>query len=70
MFERNSRIIRDGESLSFDYVPDKVVLREAQMGELERMFSPLAMDNRACSAYLWVPWVQARPSPPSVSATI
>ncbi len=53
MFERNSRIIRDGESLSFDYVPDKVVLREAQMGELERMFSPLAMDNRACSAYLW-----------------
>lgn len=53
MFERRSRIIRDGESLSFDYIPEKVVLREAQMGELERMFSPLAMDNRACSAYLW-----------------
>ncbi|MBO4503090.1 MAG: AAA family ATPase [Candidatus Methanomethylophilus sp.] len=53
MFERRSSIIRDGTRLSFDYVPEKLISREKQMRELERLFSPLALDGNACSAYLW-----------------
>ena len=53
MFERRSNIIKDGSKLSFDYVPDKLVSREKQMRDLEKLFSPLALDGNACSAYLW-----------------
>ncbi|MCQ2079995.1 MAG: AAA family ATPase, partial [archaeon] len=53
MFERRARIIRDGTTLSYDYVPDKLLHRDRQMAELERMFSPLALDQRACSAFLF-----------------
>lgn len=53
MFDRNSRIIRDGSTLSFDYVPERIVLREGQLRDLERMFTPLAIEGRPCSAFLW-----------------
>ncbi|MCQ2084698.1 MAG: AAA family ATPase [archaeon] len=53
MFDRASRIIMDGSTFAFDYVPEKLISREPQMKDLERMFSPLAFDNRACSAFLW-----------------
>ena len=53
MFDRNSRIIRDGSTLSFEYIPEKLVGREAHTAELERLFSPLAFDGKSCSAFLW-----------------
>ena len=53
MFDRNSRIIRDGSTLSFEYIPGKLVGREAHTAELERLFSPLAFDDKSCSAFLW-----------------
>jgi len=53
MFDRNSRIIRDGATLSFEYIPEKLVGREAHMGEMERLFSPLAFDGKSCTAFLW-----------------
>ena len=53
MFDRNSRIIRDGSTLSFEYIPGKLVGREAHTAELERLFSPLAFDGKSCSAFLW-----------------
>jgi len=53
MFDRNSRIIRDGNTLSFEYIPEKLVGREAHTAELERLFSPLAFDGKSCSAFLW-----------------
>ena len=53
MFDRKSRIIRDGTTLSFDYVPEKLYGRESHMAELERMFSPLAHDGKSCTAFLW-----------------
>lgn len=53
MFERNSNIIRDGSTLSFDYVPEKIVGREFQMSQLENFFSPLAIDGKPCTAFLY-----------------
>lgn len=53
MFERRSRIIRDGSTLSFDYVPEKVLGREKQMSQLENLFSPLAIDGKSCTAFLY-----------------
>lgn len=53
MFERKSRIIQDGSTLSFDYVPEKIFGREGQMAALENLFSPLALDGRPCTAFLY-----------------
>lgn len=53
MFERASAIIRDGSRLDYDYVPERLVHREAQMTALERLFRPMAESNRACTAALY-----------------
>lgn len=52
MFERESRIVKDGSKLDFDYVPARLVCREAQMRDLETDFRPMAMDGRPCSAFV------------------
>ena len=52
MFERASTIIRDGNKLSFDYVPATIVCRAEQQRTLETLFRPLAADGRPCSAFL------------------
>ncbi len=52
MFERASTVIRDPDKLTFDYVPDKLVHREEQMGLLERYFRPLAESGKSCFAFL------------------
>ncbi len=53
MFERKSNILKDGSTLSFDYVPEKVVGRESHMSQLENLFSPLALDGKSCTAFLY-----------------
>ncbi len=52
MFERRSAIIRNGKVLDFDYVPSRLVNRDLQLSKLETLFRPLAVDGRACSAFL------------------
>ncbi len=52
MFERRSVIIKDGAKLDFDYVPDTVVCRQAQMKEMEKFFAPLANYGSPSSAFL------------------
>ncbi|MCQ2070702.1 MAG: AAA family ATPase [archaeon] len=52
MFDRNSRVIKDGRKLSFDYVPETLVCRDRQMKNLEHIFKPLALDGRPCNAIL------------------
>ncbi len=52
MFDRKSSIIRDGSVLDYAYVPKNLVHREEQISRLEMLFRPLAMDSRACSAFL------------------
>lgn len=52
MFERSSAIIRDGKKLAFEYIPDKLVCRDAQMTELENAFRPLFFNNVPCTAYV------------------
>jgi len=50
--ERRSVIIRDGKKLSFDYVPEKLVHREAQMSTLRLLFRPVFEDNRPETAFI------------------
>lgn len=52
MFDRASAIIRDGNKLSFDYVPEKIVRREAQMKQMEMLFRPMVAEGRSCTAFL------------------
>lgn len=52
MFEKASQIIRDAAPLDYDYIPERLVGRDAQMQELELLFTPLATQGRACSAML------------------
>ncbi|MCK9323189.1 MAG: AAA family ATPase [Candidatus Methanomethylophilaceae archaeon] len=52
MFERASAVIKDGNKLSFEYVPEKLVHREKQMERLEMLFRPMVMEGRSCSAFL------------------
>mgnify|MGYP001218985486 CR=1 FL=1 len=52
MFEKASVIVRNAESLSFDYVPQTLVHREEQRTRLETYFRPLAESGRPCYAYL------------------
>ena len=52
MFESRSTIIADASKLDYEYVPKVLVDREAQMDTLELLFRPLALDGRACSAFL------------------
>jgi cell division control protein 6 len=52
MFERASTIIRDGSKLDYDYVPKVLMNREEQMRSMETLFTPLARDGRACTAFL------------------
>lgn len=53
MFERKSNIIKDGSTLSFDYVPEKLLGRESHMTQLENLYSPLALDGKSCTAFLY-----------------
>ena len=52
MFESRSTIIADASKLDYDYVPKVLVDRDGQMRDLEVLFRPLALDGRACSAFL------------------
>ncbi len=52
MFEKASSIIRDASKLDYDYVPDNLVHRDAQMHRIETLFRPLAEYGRACTAFL------------------
>lgn len=52
MFEKASTVIRNSDSLSSDYIPEKIVHREAQRSKLETYFRPLAESGRSCYAYL------------------
>jgi len=52
MFEKASVIIRNQDRLSSDYVPEKIVHRDAQRSRLETFFRPLAESGRPCYAYL------------------
>ncbi len=52
MFERRSSVIKYGNKLSFDYVPEKIIHRESQMKDLEILFGPMVHDNRMCTAFL------------------
>lgn len=55
MFERASSIIRDPSVLDYDYVPDYLVGRDRQMGDLELLFRPFAEFTRSCTAMLTGP---------------
>jgi len=52
MFEKTSSIIKDPSKFDYDYVPENLVHREMQMGELENMFRPLVEYSRPCNAFL------------------
>ncbi len=52
MFEKASTIVRNPDRLSFEYVPEKLVHREAQRSRLETYFRPLAESGISCYAYL------------------
>ena len=52
MFSRESIIIKDGKKLSFDYVPDRLVGREQQMGLLSMIFRSVIDDGRSETAYI------------------
>ena len=52
MFESRSTIIADASKPDYDYVPKVLVDRDGQMRDLEVLFRPLALDGRACSAFL------------------
>lgn len=52
MFEKASAIIRDGLVLDFAYIPKDLIHRELQMGRLETLFRPMALDGRSCTAFL------------------
>lgn len=52
MFDTGSVIIRDASKLDYDYVPENLVHREAQMARLETLFRPLAQHGRSCTAML------------------
>ncbi len=53
MFDsERSRLIRDLDKLSFDYVPEKLVHREAQMSSLRMLFRPVLEAGRSSTAFL------------------
>lgn len=52
MFKKASTIIRDIDKLSFDYVPKKLIHRDAQRTRLETYFRPLAESGKSCYAFL------------------
>ncbi len=50
--ERSSRVFRDASKLSFDYVPDRLVHREAQLAKLWMLFRPVLEQGVSQSAFL------------------
>ena len=52
MFERGSTIIRDAKVFDYDYVPEKLIGRDGQLGSMEVLFRPLANHGRSCTAML------------------
>lgn len=52
LFEKSSVIIKDGNKLSFDYVPDKVIHREGQMKSLAMLFRSVIDYGSSETAFL------------------
>ena len=52
IFDKASTIIKDGNKLSFDYVPKEIVHREEQMHKLAVIFRSVIEDGRSETAFL------------------
>ena len=50
--ERSSRVFRDASKLSFDYVPERLVHREAQFSKLWMLFRPVLEQGTSQTAFL------------------
>ena len=53
LFERSSVIIKDGEKLSFDYIPKDLLHREEQMRRLSMLFRSVIDYGGSETAFLW-----------------
>lgn len=50
--ERSSRVFKDASKLSFDYVPERLVHREAQLAKLRMLFRPVLEQGISQTAFL------------------